>query len=107
MKLMKFPALSILCLTVLLWTSSITSAAGIERGSVTIYNSGRALVTETRSVTLPKGVASVVFRDVPETIDPTSVRASAPGMRVSGIEYRYVPITRKISWTGTWARNSP
>ncbi|MEF2229768.1 MAG: DUF4140 domain-containing protein, partial [Pseudodesulfovibrio sp.] len=60
---------------------------------MTVYNSGRALVGETRSVTLPKGPAEVVFKNIPDTLDPASVGASAQGMTVTGLEYRYVPIT--------------
>lgn len=70
-------------------------AFGVKGASVTVYNSGRALVSETRSVTLPKGPANVVFKNIPATLDPTSVRASARQMTVSGVEYSYVPITRK------------
>ena len=70
-------------------------AAGVKGASLTVYNSGRALVNETRSVTLPKGPASVVFRNIPASLDPTSVRASAKGMTVTGLEYSFVPITRQ------------
>ena len=69
------------------------AASGVSGASVTVYNSGRALVSEYRSVTLPKGPAEVVFKNIPDTLDPTSVAASARGMTVHGLEYRYVPIT--------------
>ncbi len=77
--------------------SCVTSAmAGAVSGaSLAIYNSGRALVKENRSVTLPDGLASVVLKDIPKTIDATSVRVSAQGMRVSDLQYRYNPITIK------------
>ena len=75
-------------------TPTPSTAAGVKGASLTVYNSGRALVNETRSVTLPKGPASVVFKNIPATLDPTSVRASAKGMTVAGLEYSYVPITR-------------
>jgi hypothetical protein len=70
-------------------------AAGVKGASLTVYNSGRALVNETRSVTLPKGPASVVFKNIPASLDPTSVRAAAKGMTVNGLEYSYVPINRQ------------
>ncbi|BCS88285.1 DUF4139 domain-containing protein [Pseudodesulfovibrio sediminis] len=60
---------------------------------IAVYNSGRAQVRETRVVTLPKGAAAVVFTDVPETLDPTSIRAFAQGMTVNDIAYSYTPIT--------------
>lgn len=69
------------------------SLAGGSGAFVAVYNSGRAQVRETRVVTLPAGPAAVVFTDVPSTLDPTSIRAVAPGMAVQGVEYRYRPIT--------------
>lgn len=74
---------------------SVASAGSVKGGTVTVYNSGRALVSEFRSVTLPQGLASVVFKDVPSTLDPTSVRASAKGMTVLDLEYSYLPINTK------------
>jgi Uncharacterized conserved protein len=68
------------------------NAAGTTGASLAVYNSGRALVEETRAVTLPKGPAKVVFKDVPGTMDPTSVRAWAPGMQVMSIEYSSLPV---------------
>lgn len=87
--------LSILVLIFLLSLvcASYAFAADVKGASVTVYNSGRALVKEARSVNLPAGLASVVFRDVPATMDPTSVHASAEDMTVREIQYSYVPIT--------------
>jgi len=62
-------------------------------GFVAVYNSGRALVRETRVVTLPEGPAAVVFTDIPSTLEPASVRAAADGMTVRDVEYSYHPIT--------------
>ena len=62
-----------------------------------VYNNGRAQVTETRAVTLPEGAAAVVFADIPATLDPTSIRAQAPGMTVRDIQYAYHAIdTRNL-----------
>ncbi|WP_319541998.1 DUF4139 domain-containing protein [uncultured Pseudodesulfovibrio sp.] len=60
---------------------------------VAVYNSGRALVRETRVVTLPQGPAAVVFTDIPASLEPASVRAVADGMTVKDVEYSYHPIT--------------
>nr|WP_287410961.1 DUF4139 domain-containing protein [Pseudodesulfovibrio sp.] len=60
---------------------------------IAVYNSGRALVRETRVVTLPEGPAAVVFTDIPTTLEPASVRAAADGMTVNDVEYSYHPIT--------------
>lgn len=69
--------------------------AGGTGAFVAVYNSGRAQVRETRVVTLPNGPAAVVFTDVPKTLDPTSIRANAPGMLVQDIQYSYNAITPK------------
>lgn len=70
-------------------------AGDVKGGTVTVYNSGRALVAEYRTVTLPQGLASVVFKDVPVTLDPTSVRVEAKGMTVRDLQYRYEPINSR------------
>jgi len=70
-------------------------AAVTEGADLAVYNSGRAQVTESRSVTLPEGLASVVFKNVPMALDPTSIRAEADGMRVLDVEYHYQPVSRK------------
>ena len=85
-----FPvALVCLCLAV------AAPAFAVENASLTVYNSGRALVSETRSVQLPDGLASVVFKDVPATLDPTSVKAAASGMTLLGQQYSFLPITER------------
>ncbi|ADU63718.1 MAG: DUF4140 domain-containing protein [Pseudodesulfovibrio sp.] len=83
----------VLSLALPLALPAVSHGAGTTGAALAVYNSGRALVEETRSVTLPKGPARVVFKDVPATLEPGSVRASAPGMRVLGLEYASQPIT--------------
>jgi len=95
MNRLKFHALFAAFLLVTLFLARPCTAAGVAGASVTVYNSGLALVNETRSVTLPKGPAEVVFKNIPDTLDPTSVGASAQGMSVTGLEYRYIPITQR------------
>lgn len=92
MNRLKSPTLSLLLLLVVLVVSSYAEAG--SKASVTVYNSGRALVTEARTVSLPKGLANVVIKNIPTTLDPTSVRAAAKGMQVLGLEYTYLPITQ-------------
>jgi len=91
----RLKCLIILCISSLLIVFCAVSvmAASVKNASVTVYNSGRALVKEARSVTLPKGLASVVIKDVPSTLDPTSVRATAKGMAVYDLQYSFLPIT--------------
>ena len=87
---------SVVLFTLFSLTITIIPSIGHTAGSgsfVAVYNSGHALVRENRVVTLPEGPASVVFTDVPETMDPASVRATADGMVVNDIEYRYRPIS--------------
>ncbi len=95
MNRLKSHALLLLFAALILSTTSMAYAGSVKGGNVTVYNSGRALVSEFRSVTLPKGLASVVFKDVAATLDPTSVRAFAKGMTVLDLEYSYLPITTK------------
>lgn len=83
----------ILPLVLTLAAPAVSHGAGATGAALAVYNSGRALVEETRTVTLPKGPARVVFKDVPATLEPASVRAFAPGMRVLGLEYASQPIT--------------
>lgn len=91
--MLKPDRLLILIAALLLLLPGQARAAGTAGASLAVYNSGRALVEESRSVTLPKGAARVVFKDVPATLEPTSVRASAQGMRVVGLEYASQPVT--------------
>jgi hypothetical protein len=42
--------------------------------TVTIYNQNRALVNEIREISVPQGSHTVEFKDVPETIDATSLQ---------------------------------
>lgn len=94
MNLLKFHALFLLLLFMLIGPSP-AEAVSVKGATVSVYNSGQALVKEFRSVNLPKGMASVIFKDVPRTIDPTSVHATAEGMRVLDIKYSYLPMTTK------------
>jgi len=95
MNRLKSYALFSLSTLVLLLFAAPALAGSAKGASLTVYNSGRALVKETRTVNLPKGLASVVFKDVPRTMDPTSVHASAKGMKVFDLQYSYNPITTK------------
>ncbi|MEZ7198593.1 DUF4139 domain-containing protein [Pseudodesulfovibrio karagichevae] len=71
----------------------LAGAAQAAGSLLAVYNSGQAQVTESRVVTLPEGAAAVVFTDIPSTVDPSSIRATAPDMTVQDVEYSYKPIT--------------
>ncbi len=62
-----------------------------------IYD-GRALVSETRRIELPKGKSNLVFEDIPATIDPSSVQVLPTGgktaLRVLEQNYKSAGITR-------------
>lgn len=90
---LKFPAVTTFFLTLTLFP--VLALAGGTGAFVAVYNSGQAQVKETRVVTLPNGPAAVVFTDVPKTLDPTSIRADAPGMTVREVQYSYNAITSK------------
>lgn len=51
--------------------------AQAESVTVTIYNQNRALINEVRTMKIPKGTQSVEFKDVAETIDPTSLQVKS------------------------------
>lgn len=50
------------------------TSAEQESVTVTIYNQNLALINEIRLLEVPKGVQTVEFKDVAETIDPTSLQ---------------------------------
>ncbi|EGB14795.1 hypothetical protein DND132_1588 [Pseudodesulfovibrio mercurii] len=80
-------------LAFLLLFAPLAGTAQAAGSVLAVYNSGRAQVTESRVVTLPEGAAAVVFTDIPATIDPSSIRATAPDMTVDDVQYAYRPIT--------------
>lgn len=95
MNRLKFHALFFVLALFVIMLASAALAGTIKGASVVLYNSGLSLVKEYRTVTLPKGLASVVFKDVPTTLEPASVRASAKGMTVLDLQYSHLPITTK------------
>jgi len=67
------PLLAASCLaTLAVWPA--LAGPGPKAPLVTIYNQGFALIEETRSLSLPTGVGTVEFPDVPETIVAASAR---------------------------------
>ncbi|WP_338668110.1 DUF4139 domain-containing protein [Pseudodesulfovibrio methanolicus] len=87
-----FPAAPLLAV-VLFLLAPLAGAAQAAGSVLAVYNSGQAQVNESRVVTLPEGAAAVVFTDIPSTVDPSSIRATAPDMTVQDVEYAYKPIT--------------
>lgn len=74
-----------------------STATDREDIKLAIYD-GRALVSETRRIELPKGRSHLLFEDVPATIDPSSVQVQAMGsnaaLRVLEQNYKSADITR-------------
>ncbi len=67
---------------------SILLATAVGRAddiAVTIYNSDLGVVSETRDLEFVKGTGQVAFRDVPDQIDPASVRFDILGNRTVNI----------------------
>ncbi len=54
---------------------------------VTVYQENLALVQESRTVAMKKGTQTLIFRDLPLQVDPTSIRIQIPGTQV--LEQRY------------------
>ena len=57
--------------------------------SVTVYNNDLAVVRDTRDMAFSKGTQTKTMTDVPERIDPTSVRFAVEGGGVDMIEQNY------------------
>ncbi len=57
--------------------------------NLTIYNSGRALVTDLRQLTLPAGRVELKFEGVAQQIMPETVAIKSPGMQVLEQNYEY------------------
>lgn len=93
MNRLKFHILSSLVILALL--VAVPAGAGGSGAFIAVYNSGRALVKETRVVTLPKGLASVVIKDMPSTLDSTSVHVSARDLTIYDLQYSFTPIDTK------------
>jgi hypothetical protein len=87
-----FPAVRLLA-AVLFLLAPLAGGAQAAGSVLAVYNSGQAQVTESRMVTLPEGAAAVVFTDIPSTINPSSIRATAPDMTVEDVQFTYKPIT--------------
>lgn len=94
MNRLKFHSFLVLFIALTLGTPYGATAASTKNGDVVIYNSGQALVSEVRTVTLPRGPANVVIRDVPATINAPSIRATAEAMTVNGVQYNFTPATQ-------------
>ncbi|HOD66774.1 MAG TPA: DUF4139 domain-containing protein [candidate division Zixibacteria bacterium] len=67
------------------------AAAGAEEVAVTVYNSNLGVVSEVRDLSFVTGTGEVAFRDVPDQIDPASVRFELVGSRqgISILEQNY------------------
>lgn len=92
---LKSNAFSFLLLAVTVTFATTALAGTTKNGDVVIYNSGQAQISESRTVTLPRGPANVVVRDIPTSIDASTIMASARNMDVLGMEYRFTPATEK------------
>lgn len=57
--------------------------------ALTVYNVGRALVRDTRTVNLPKGTVKLEFRDIAAQVIPETVALETTGVRVLEQNYEY------------------
>lgn len=79
---------SIAALSLALTLAAVTGRA--DEIAVTIYNSDLGVISETRDLSFQRGSGEVAFRDVPDQIDPASVRFEVVGNRnVSILEQNY------------------
>jgi len=70
--------------------AAVVSQAGQGRTlSLTVYNVGRALVRDARSVSLPNGTLTLEFRDIAAHVLPETVAISGEGTTVLEQNYEY------------------
>ena len=63
---------------------------------ITIYNQGRALINEIREVNLgQKGKQSLFIRDIPNTVDPSSINLFSDNIQFISKEFLKKPITNQ------------
>lgn len=67
----------------------VSKVSNSEASSITIYNDGRGLVTETRRLELGKGRQSVLFDGVSRQIEPSSVLFDCDGATLLEQNYEY------------------
>ena len=68
----------------------VVSQAGPGRTlSLTVYNAGRALVRDSRAVTLSGGTVALEFRDIAEHVMPETVAIAGDGISVLEQNYEY------------------
>jgi len=82
----------------------VVSQAGPGRAlSLTVYNVGRALVRDARTVALPGGTAALEFRDIAARVMPETVSITGEGVTVLEQNYEYdllSPLTLLAKYLG-------
>lgn len=69
-----YPLVALFAVLSVMPLSPKAAMAQTETVTVTIYNQNRALINEVRKMSIPSGIRVVEFKDVAETIDPTSLQ---------------------------------
>ena len=67
----------------------VSRAEDGQQLAVTVYNVGRALVRDARTVELPAGVVKLEFRDIAAQVMPQTVALTAPDLAVLEQNYEY------------------
>lgn len=80
--------MNILPLTALVFLSVFAFSAVAQNLNLTIYNNDLGVVRETRSILLKKGISDVKITDVPERINPSTVKIKLNG-KVLEQNYKY------------------
>lgn len=76
---------------------ALASLCAAEPGlEITVYNSGRALVKDHRSLELSKGRSSLPWEDVAQTLDASSAVFSSPAATALEQNYRYDLVSRSV-----------
>ncbi|WP_279388665.1 DUF4139 domain-containing protein [Pseudodesulfovibrio tunisiensis] len=90
---MNFLKSHVLFLVLILCGTCFPAFASDSGASLTVYNGGRALVHEVRTLKMARGVGEVVIPGMPRGIDPDSVLISGRDLSVLDMEYRWNPIS--------------
>ena len=85
--------LAAICLSILTNLNAQTADRQIAETGLTVYNDGFAVVRQNRNITFKKGINKILFTDVAQFIDPTTVNfksLSAPaGISILEQNYEY------------------
>ena len=80
----------------ILFLSTFIFSLAYTQINITIYNQGRALINEIRETDIGKGrKQNLIIRDIPNTVDPTSINLFSDNIKFISKEFLKIPITNQ------------